>query len=75
MKYLFNGIEVINPTIEVAQCVDLMRGLGVVQVWINIHMGESVMNYLLGNMDYADTWNDADIEKFVADNLPLHEIQ
>jgi hypothetical protein len=74
MKYLFNGIEAVNPVIEIGPCRDLMRGTGTLEVHVQAHMGETIMDVLLGNMNYETTWEDSDVAAFVADNLPLFEV-
>ncbi len=74
-KYIFNGIEYVNPIIETGPIMDVMRGTGLLHINIQVHVGESQFNFFLGSMNYVDTWEDSDIEKFVAENLPLHEVQ
>lgn len=78
MKYLFNGIEVVNPIIEIGPCRDLMRGTGALEVNIQVHMGETIMPILVGTMNYdpiADNWQTGDVEIFVATYLADKVIQ
>jgi hypothetical protein len=74
-KYHFNGLTFTNPTIEVGPIMDVMRGTGLLHINIQVHAGENQFNFFLGSMNYTDTWEDADVDKFVEDNLPLHEVE